>query len=52
MNFSNSGLSFIITVTHILTKYRQEWNDALAATNTIFTSVASGQIHMVIALAQ
>ena len=29
-------------------KCRQEWNDARAATNTIFTSVASGPIHVAI----
>ena len=36
----------------ILTKHRQEWIGARAATNNIFTTVASGQIHAAITQVQ
>jgi hypothetical protein len=36
----------------MLTKNRQEWTDARAASNTVFTSIASGPIHVAITQAR
>lgn len=52
--FPNAGLRSVSFVDpYILIKHnRQEWNDARAASNTIFTSVASGPIHVAITQAR
>src|ERR1700733_6680532 len=52
MNFISAGVNFLIGDAYILTKRRQEWTDARAATNNIFTTVASGQIYTAITQVQ
>ena len=48
MDFLSAGVNFSIGNASILTQHRQEWNDAQAAANNIFTTIASGQIHVTI----
>jgi exonuclease VII small subunit len=48
MNFLSAGVNYLIGDAYVLTKCRKEWNNARAAANNIFTSVASGQINVAI----
>jgi hypothetical protein len=51
--FPNAGQRSIFVDAYILIKHnRQEWIDARAASNTVFTSVASGPIHVAITQAR
>ena len=52
MNFLSAGVNFLIGDAYILTKHRQEWTDARAAANNVFTTVASSQIHAAITQVQ
>ena len=51
-NFLSAGVNFLIGDAYILTKHRQEWTDARAAANNVFTTVASSQIHAAITQVQ